>query len=337
VAGGKVDLNAVNLGTKFAKGVWGVGSGEISGSAEADPQYGVTPLGGANFTKAVLSATPADVFDHYWRNGWPKDVLLAVLVKGASKLSSDPNTDLSHCLRAEKMPALARNLPNKVDNTGDKADAPFLVWARTVKTYSAAAQTRAVPIKICGKDAPPAKPGRGKPGKSDESTHEPEKSLILAISPADEVRAEDVGLWELDLRSLDEAVFYLGELIRDEAPAEDQVRGVAYGPNLVTAADCHNGAAADAPLFRVTREAQPRFLLGRAQSATGANKLATYAAEAPYGGYRYTAGPAAPLKAACRGPGVIDRTADVLDLLTQVLQANLDPDSLRSSLRLITN
>jgi hypothetical protein len=321
---GKLDLNAVNLGSKFAKGVWGVGSGEASTSAEADPQYGVTPLGGGNFTKAVLSPTPAEVFDHYWQNGWPKDVLLAVLVKEANKLSDDPHTDLSaDCAGPAQMIALV----NKVDNTGDKAGAPFLAWARTIKTYSGAAQTRVAHIKMCEKAAR-GKDGAAKPPK--------ESSLILSIAATDKTSAADVGLWELNLRSLDEVVFYLGELIRDEAPQEDQTRGLAYGPDLVTAADCHNGAAADAPLFRVTREA-PSGLFGRSQERTGANKTAIYAAEALYGGYRYTAGPAAPLKAACHGPGVIDRTADVLDLLTQVLQANLDPDSLRSSLRLIAN
>lgn len=336
VVAGKLDLGSVNLGTKFARGVWGIGSGEISGSAEVDPQIGLTPLGGASFTKAVLSATPADVFDHYWDNGWPKDVLLAVLVKTANKLSDDPHTDLSACLHVDRMAALV----NKVDNTGDKADAPFLAWARTVKTYGGAAQTRATPIETCARQKPP-----GKPARADSPMREGERpaaarsanSLILTIAPGDGVSPDDVGVWDLDLRSLDEAVFYLGELIRDEASAEDQARGLSYGPDLVTAADCHNGAAADAPLFRVTREAPAHGLFGGGAHATGANRAPLYAAETRYGGYHYTAGPAAPLKAACHGAGVIDRSADVLDLLTQVLQANLDPDSLRSSLRFIAN
>jgi hypothetical protein len=327
----KLDLNAVNLGTKFAKGVWGVGTGELSGSAEADPQYGVTPLGGANFTKAVLSPTPAEVFDHYWRNGWPKDLLLAVLVKDANKLSDDPHEDLAaDCVRTTGMTTLS----NKIDNTGDKSDAPFLVWSRTVKTYSGALQTRVTPIRICEDHA---KGDARNNGKSPE--HSKMNALVLAIEPGDKTAAGDVGLWELDLRSLDEVVFYLGEIIRDEAPAEEQTRGVAYGPDLVTAADCHNGAAADAPLFRVTRKPHSlfRFGGGNGGSVAGPNRTTVYAAETPYGGYVYAAGPAAPLHAACRGPGVVDRTANVLDLLTQVLQANLDPDSLRSSLRFIAN
>jgi hypothetical protein len=49
------------------------------------PSYGVEPLDADAINRAVLSPTKRTVFAHYWSSGWPRDILLFVMVSGISR------------------------------------------------------------------------------------------------------------------------------------------------------------------------------------------------------------------------------------------------------------
>lgn len=66
--------------------LWGSGTLSLTGTAEANPSYGLTPLVGDEFRNAIVSATSGEVFESFWETGWPRDVLMAVLVERAVKV-----------------------------------------------------------------------------------------------------------------------------------------------------------------------------------------------------------------------------------------------------------
>src|SRR5690606_29902506 len=148
--------------------------------------------------------------------------------------------------------------------------------------------------------------------------------LIEAYDPATPVRAVGPGpgvdcdpvfpvgssLVRLRLRSLDDMVYYVGELMR--AGAMDARPGEAIAAQVNVRAAGLRGGGRGVPWFRML----PR----------GAADNAIYAAEVAYGGARYVAGPA--IGRSCgeeTGEGVCrdsaeegDRSSSVLSLIAEI-------------------
>lgn len=152
----------------------------------------------------------------------------------------------------------------------------------------------------------------------------------LRVSSDAPDKFDPTGRWLIELRSFDQAIYYLGEAIRKPIPDDDSV----YGPSwAVTAADCpEKGESSAAPLFQVTRRdswipTQSHDYPPTAANGGPAGEDPIWAARVNYRGAWYFAGPASPLEAGCDTPNVVDRSATVLTLLGQILEMNRSPDS----------
>jgi hypothetical protein len=159
------------------------------------------------------------------------------------------------------------------------------------------------------------------------------------------------GVWELELRSLDQAIFFLGESIRqptdqsafdawaasrshDEAspmPPQPETP-LQFGRIEMVAADCANESIS-APLFRVRRSEPARGPIRAFGRPTGARAPGWQfdrvrpAARLLYRGAIYEAGQPSPINSSCSAPA--DFSGSVLTLLSQLLAANLSPDAIR--------
>ena len=155
---------------------------------------------------------------------------------------------------------------------------------------------------------------------------------VRAIGPSPGVDCDPVfpvgsTLVRLRLRSLDDMVYYVGELMRAgamRAGPEDAIEAQV----TVRAAGLRGGGRG-VPLFRV---------LPRNDAPNG-----IYAAEVEYGGARYFAGPAIgrscgeeSSNGVCRDAADEgDRSSSVLSLIAEILALNQSPDSIRAPSRLI--
>jgi len=165
---------------------------------------------------------------------------------------------------------------------------------------------------------------------------------------------EFVGTWELQLRSLDQAIYYLGESIRqptDEAAFREWTSsrhnaeaegGLAQPPQIpdmfgrleMVRADC-SAIDLHSPLFRVHRSEVQRVPLPRQSPLVEAPSDRTDwqfdrvrpAARVLYRGAVYEAGRPSPINSSCRAE--TDFTGQVLTLLSQLLASNQSPDALR--------
>ncbi|MEQ1493656.1 MAG: hypothetical protein ABL932_24240, partial [Terricaulis sp.] len=131
----------------------------------------------------------------------------------------------------------------------------------------------------------------------------------------------------LRLRSLDDMVYYVGELLR--AGSMRAAPGEAIEAQVTVRAAGLRGGGQGVPLFRVVPEHD---------SARG-----IYAAEIAYGGERFRAGPAIGRSCgeqaqagACRDIAEEgDRSSSVLSLIAEILALNQSPDAIRAPSRLI--
>jgi hypothetical protein len=131
----------------------------------------------------------------------------------------------------------------------------------------------------------------------------------------------------LRLRSLDDMVYYVGELMRAGAMVADEGEAIEAQVNVRAAG--LRGGGRGVPLFRILPE-------------SAANN-GIYAAEVEYGGARYAAGPAigrscgvATSAGVCRDVADEgDRSSSVLSLIAEILALNQSPDSIRAPSRLI--
>jgi hypothetical protein len=131
----------------------------------------------------------------------------------------------------------------------------------------------------------------------------------------------------LRLRSLDEMIYYVGELMR--AGSMHAAPGAPIEAQVTIAAAGLRGGGRGVPLFRILPEhAAPHGL---------------YAAEVLYAGARYRAGPAIgrscveeASEGVCRdGAAEGDRSSSVLSLIAEILALNQSPESIRAPQRLI--
>jgi hypothetical protein len=289
----------------------GLGALGVQRAHERKPAYAVQPFSADTLTKTAFEPTPPYVFVHYWRNGWPRDILLLVMVAeiertdargGAIVYTNEPNTIFNDCV------------PTVASGGCDYVRAMRALIAAANAPQSGLDARRGA--RVCGMVAaygarPPVRP-------------------VEAAAHADCEPAFVVGgdTYRLKLRSVDDMVYYVGELLRAgamqagaNAPIEAQVNVLAAGLR---------GGGRGVPLFRLL-------------PASAHSPHRVFAAEVDYGGARYLAGPAIGRSCAdATATGVCadtaeqgDRTSSVLSLIAELLALNQSPEAIRAPDRLL--
>ena len=287
----------------------GIGSASVQHERDSRPSYAVQPFSAETLTRTAFEPTPAYVFEHYWSSGWPRDLLLLLMVDEIEVADETGHR------------TLYTNEANTIfDNCVESVQTEGCAFVRTVRSFLQSSAAGSAPMSegrpVCGLvDAyAPATPVRRAPGEE-------------RCQPAFVVGATTM---RLKLRSLDDIIYYIGELMRAggmraraDEPIEAQVTVHAAGLR---------GGGAGVPLFRIVPEGSAR-------------RGHVYAAEATYGEARYYAGPA--IGRSCgetAASGVCadnaeegDRSSSVLSLIAEILALNQSPDAIRAPERFVTN
>lgn len=294
----------------LGEGGWGFGNVGVEREVTARPGYAVTPYDAATLTRTAFDATEPYVFAHYWRSGWPRDLLLLVMVE---EITVHP---------ARGAARIYSNEANEIfDDCGPHVDTNGCAFVRTVREFltrtSEHGRFSGAPNaqQICGLVDVFAPTIAVRP----RTPRENERCEPVFIAGGDR--------YTLRLRSLDDMVYYIGELLR--------VSSTRGGPHdaieaqLTVRAAGLRGGGRGVPLFRVLppQAARPRI----------------YAAEVAYGGVRYRAGPAisrscadaAPEGPCADTPEEGDRSSSVLSLIAEILALNQSPDAILPPSRLI--
>lgn len=287
-------IGSIPLGEGAAN--WGFGSGTLERETITRPTYAVQPFTAETLTRTAFQPIAPYVFAHYWESGWPRDILVLLLVErlsvsGGGEFTNEANNIFSDC--------------------GADVATSGCEFVRAARAMLAEIDAQAL--------TPFAADGAAVCG------------LIAAYGPARAVRpaAEScsprviVGArtYTLHLRSLDDAVYYVGELMRagtmiaGDGAIEAQVNVRAAGLR---------GGGRGVPLFRVLPAAE--------------NATRLYAASVDYAGARYLAGPAigrscaeASADGVCQDDAAHgDRSSSVLSLLAELLALNQSPDAIRA-------
>lgn len=289
---------------------WGIGELSTSRERTSRPSYAVQPFSAETLTRTAFQPTPANVFEHYWYSGWPRDLLLLMMVETIEKTGPDnhlytytneANTIFNDCVAS-------------VQTEGCD-------FVREIRAFLAAAEEH------------PRQRG------VDMQTGRPLCGLVEAYGPTAPVRpiapregqvcdpVFAVGGYTLHLRlrSLDDMVYYVGELLR--ADTTHAAPGAAIEAQVTVRAAGLRGGGRGVPLFRVV----PATAHGH------------YAAEIAYGGHRYRAGPAIgrscgdeTAEGMCRDVADEgDRSSSVISLIAEILALNQSPDAIRAPSRLI--
>jgi len=302
-------IGAIPLGESGAP--WGFGNVGVERETETRPAYAVQPFSADTLTSTVFDATQPYVFAHYWRSGWPRDLLTLVMVERITRIG--PN---GHAYTFN-------NEANEIfENCAANIDTGGCAFVRELRTFlgqvsphsqiSTDARARA----ICGLvDAyAPSSPVRAAP-PSEEQRCDP--TFVVGDQT-----------YIFRLRSLDDMIYYVGELLRAESTTA--VAGEPIDAQLTVSAAGLRGGGRGVPLFRIVPH-------GAAQHGR------IYTAEVAYGGERYYAGPAILRscgEAAATGPCQDtaeegDRSSSVLSLIAEILALNQSPDAIRAPNRLI--
>ena len=305
-------------GTPLGEGAspWGFGSFGFQRQTQSRPTYAVSPLSAETLTKTVFQPTPGNVFAHYWDSGWSRDLLIFLMVE--------------RIVRVETVNGQRQVIETLNDATNIRSDCPpeaggGCKFVRAARAFLAEVAT------------------------TDEARASPEGApvcgLVTAYAPAQPVRrappvaGQDCdprfiigdATYVMSLRSFDDIVYYVGELMR---PSLTEGGDDAVMASRLTVRAAGLRSEHGAPLFRIlpadeaTREApiDPRTF---------------YAASVSYGGRRFYAGP--PVGRACAAatpdgvcaddPDHGDRSSSVLSLLAELLALNQSPDSIRAPQR----
>jgi hypothetical protein len=286
---------------------WGQGNVGWGAESSRRPSFAVQPFDAQTLTRTVFTPIAAPVFQHYWTSGWPRDLLTFVLVEDivapdGSRYRNEANDLAADCAQAP-----------------DSRGCAFVAAATTLLAAADAAEAKVAASQIaagegqCGVNI--LYGGPVAPAKPDPSGACP---ATIAI---------DGQVWTLNLRSFDEAIYYVGELLRAGATAgDDEVQAARI---KVRAAGLRGGGVG-VPLFRVVR---------------GGDARDGWSAVVSYQGERYAAGPAvfrSCAAAARKGPCTDDwangdRSSSVLSLLAEILALNQSPDAIKAPTRIFTN
>lgn len=291
---------------------WGFGELGASREHARRPSYAVQPFDAATLARTAFQPTPASVFEHYWYSGWPRDLLMLMMVESIEVTGANGHV------------VVYTNEANTIfDDCVASVESDGCAFVREVRSFLSTSQQHPFERGI------------------DSRNGHPLCGLVEAYSPASAVRpgppregqicepAFVVGsdTLRLRLRSLDDMVYYVGELLR--AGSMRAAPGEAIEAQVTVRAAGLRGGGRGVPLFRV---------VSVRDSASG-----LYAAEIAYGGARYRAGPAIgrscgdeSQEGRCRDVAEEgDRSSSVLSLIAEILALNQSPDAIRAPSRLI--
>jgi len=291
---------------------WGFGDIGVERETQTRPSYAVQPFSAETLTRTAFQPTPANVFEHYWYSGWPRDLLLLMMVEQIDKTDA-----------ANHRFTFVNEANTIFDDCAPSVQTEGCAFVREVRAFVAASEVHPRPPgidpergrRVCGLvDAygplRPVRPLAAAEGQSCDPTF---------IVGGDTLR--------LRLRSLDDMIYYVGELLRAGSMQANE-GGIIEAQINVRAAGLRGGGAG-VPLFRV--------------SPSRGDTRRVHAAEVSYGGVRYRAGPAigrscgaASAEGPCRDIAQEgDRSSSVLSLIAEILALNQSPDAIRAPSRLI--
>ena len=302
-------IGSIPLGESGAP--WGFGNVGIERETETRPSYAVQPFGAETLTQTMFDSTEPYIFARYWRGGWPRDLLTMLMVERITLVRGDGHTSIYYNEANE----IFRNCAEDVDTNGCDFVRELRGFLRQVDSHGQI---------------------------SSEASARPVCGLVDAYSPAHPVRAAPpaenqrcdptfiVGdqTYVFRLRSLDEMIYYVGELLR--AGSMVAAPGQPIEAQLTVSAAGLRGGGQGVPLFRIVPH-----------EASLHDRI--YGAEVAYGGERYYAGPAisrscgeATADGPCRDTAEEgDRSSSVLSLIAELLALNQSPDAIRAPNRLI--
>lgn len=288
------------------------GFGELSASRErtSRPSYAVQPFSAETLTRTAFQPTPANVFEHYWYSGWPRDLLLLMMVETIEKTGPD-NHLYTYTNEANTI----------FDDCVASVQTEGCDFVREVRAFLAAAdehpRQRSIDLQ------------NGRPLCGLVDAYGP-TAPVRPVAPREGQVCDPVFVvggytLHLRLRSLDDMVYYVGELLRADTTRAGP--GAAIEAQVTIRAAGLRGGGRGVPLFRVV-------------PATGSGR---YAAEIAYGGHRYRAGPAIgrscgdeTAEGLCRDVADEgDRSSSVISLIAEILALNQSPDAIRAPSRLI--
>jgi hypothetical protein len=305
-----VGVGSVALGEGASP--WGIGNAGLEREIQSRPTYAVQPFNADTLTRTAFQPTPPNVFAHYWHSGWPRDLLMITMVERIEKTGADGRVRVF----TNEANTIFNDCPASMDTEG-------CAFVRELRGFLASVAERPLESGIdmhsgrplCGliEAYAPSAPVRPVPA-SDGADCEP----VFAIGST---------LVRLRLRSLDDMIYYVGELMRAGAMKPD-ANGVIEAQVSVQAAGLRGGGRG-VPLFRI--------------ASADATSGRIYAAEVEYGGRRYRAGPA--VGRSCGGEEAVgicrdvaeegDRSSSVLSLIAEILALNQSPDAIRAPSRLL--
>ncbi|HRP12301.1 MAG TPA: hypothetical protein PLK37_14825, partial [Terricaulis sp.] len=213
---------------------WGLGGASIERSRETRPSYAVQPYDAETLTRTVFDATEPHVFAHYWRNGWPRDLVTLLMVERIIRKAPD-----GHMFTYN-------NEANEIfENCAPSVQTGGCDFVRTLREFLARVNHHPAVLSsdpnvhsVCGlvEAYAPREPLRPTPPSESER--------------CDPVFVIEGDFYEFRLRSLDEIIYYVGELLRvgstNAAPGQ-----VIEAPINVGAAGLRGGGRG-VPLFRVS-------------------------------------------------------------------------------------
>ncbi len=305
-----VGAGAIPLGEGASP--WGVGSVALERETQTRPTYAVQPFNAETLTRTAFEPTAPHVFEHYWRSGWPRDLLVLVMVEAIEKTGANGERSTF----TNEANTIFEDCPERVATDG-------CAFVRETRDFLVATSERP---RESGIDMEHGRPLCGLIEAVGPTTP------IRPIAPAagadcDPVFAIGSTFVRLRLRSLDDMIYYIGELLR--ADATNAAPGEVIEAQVTVRAAGLRGGGRGVPLFRIApRSAAPDGL---------------YAAEVEYDGVRYFAGPAIGRSCGqeaeagpCRDTAEEgDRSSSVLSLVAELLALNQSPDAIRAPSRLI--
>jgi hypothetical protein len=290
---------------------WGGGAFSIENASTLEPEYKVEPFDTTAYTNIALRPTPDTVFRRYWETGWNRDMLLILLV---DRMDITPLNG-----------APPQTLFNSAASISQNCQGPLYEGAFVEGGCAFVRKVREMShqLKELPQIAPVARSGLCQPAAIYENPASRVQDARLrrqerAVRPAPDGQcpvALMIGAtrYTLHLRSLDDMVYYLGELLRRDPLEPNQPPPDTFVARLDIVAP---GTRAQlSPLLRIvpaTRETERE-----------------YTATVTYVGRRYSAGQSANRfcydptpQARCEGAAPGDRTATVLEFLIGILAHN---------------
>lgn len=272
---------------------WGVGGVSVGREIERHPSYSLGPFAAEDLRRVVFDPIDPAVFAEYWNAGWPKDLLLLLLSDRVARIdhAAAPGARLTEYVND------AEDLGNDCQGPPEGGCAYVQLARELARELRRRPPDRATDLSgVCGLAAAydPAQP-------------QPRRANAPECDRAARVLIGDVE-YVVFLRSLDDVIYYLGELLRDDGAGRELEAPIRVGSAGI------DGGGRGVPLFRiVTGEKRERF-----------------AATVIYDGVRHNAGPAVSRSCASPSDGGLcrddadsgDRSSQVLALLIQLLLRN---------------